>query len=145
MRGQAVGDWSRDRLGQYTFTYRENYRSTGRVSLSPALPISDTRFGHQAVAPYIEGLLPENPDVRAAWAAELETGETAFDVLAAMGRDCVGAVQFAHLDALDELTRRAADCRPVTGCRIDRYATCPHRIAVRGWPQQPVRPPAAMG
>ena len=85
LRGQIVGDWRRNRLGQYTFTYREDYRSTGRVPLSPALPISDTRFGHQAVAAYVDGLLPENPDVRAAGAAELKSGEAAFDLLAAMG------------------------------------------------------------
>ncbi|MBS9533657.1 type II toxin-antitoxin system HipA family toxin [Mycobacterium sp. M1] len=118
LRGQIVGDWSRNRLGQYTFTYREGYRNTGRIPLSPALPISDTRFGHQAVTAYVEGLLPESPDVRGAWAAELKTGETAFDLLAVMGRDCVGAVQFAHDDALDELTRRAADYRPVSNTEI---------------------------
>jgi serine/threonine-protein kinase HipA len=118
LRGQIVGDWLRNHLGQYTFTYRENYRSTGRVPLSPALPISDTRFGHQAVAAYVEGLLPENPDVRAAWAAELKTGETAFDLLAAMGRDCVGAVQFVREDTPGELARRAADYRPVTDTEI---------------------------
>lgn len=118
LRGQIVGDWSRNRLGQYTFTYRENYRSTGRIPLSPALPISDTRFGHQAVAAYVEGLLPENPEVRAVWASELKTSETAFDLLAAMGRDCVGAVQFAHEDALDELAQRAADYRLVTDTEI---------------------------
>lgn len=116
--GQIVGDWYRNRLGQYTFTYRENYRRTGRVPLSPALPISDTRFGHQAVAAYVEGLLPENPDVRAVWASELKTSETAFDLLAAMGRDCVGAVQFAHEGARDELAQRAADYRPVTDTDI---------------------------
>lgn len=118
LRGQIVGDWSRNHLGQYTFTYRENYRSTGRIPLSPALPISDTRFGHQAVAAYVEGLLPENPEVRAVWASELKTSETAFDLLAAMGRDCVGAVQFAHEDALDELAQRAADYRLVTDTEI---------------------------
>lgn len=118
LRGQIVGDWSRNHLGQYTFSYRENYRSTGRIPLSPALPISDTRFGHQAVAAYVEGLLPENPEVRAVWASELKTSETAFDLLAAMGRDCVGAVQFAHEDALDELAQRAADYRLVTDTEI---------------------------
>lgn len=118
MRGQIVGDWSRNRLGQYTFTYRENYRSAGRIPLSPALPISDSRFGHQAVAAYVDGLLPENPAVRAAWAAELKTGETAFDLLASMGRDCVGAVQFAREDTLDELARRVADYRPVSDTEI---------------------------
>lgn len=118
LRGQIVGDWSRNRLGQYTFAYRENYRRTGRVPLSPALPISDTRFGHQAVAAYVEGLLPENPDVRAVWAVELKTSETAFDLLAAMGRDCVGAVQFAYEGARDELAQRAADYRPVTDTEI---------------------------
>ncbi|BBX11918.1 MULTISPECIES: type II toxin-antitoxin system HipA family toxin [Mycobacteriaceae] len=118
LRGQVVGDWSRNRLGQYTFAYRESYRRTGRVPLSPALPIGDIRFGHQAVAAYVEGLLPENPGVRAAWASELRASDNAFDLLAAMGRDCVGAVQFAREDALDELAQRAVDYRPVSDTEI---------------------------
>lgn len=118
LRGQIVGDWSRNRMGQYTFTYRQDYRGTGRIPLSPALPISDTRFGHQAISAYVEGLLPENPNVRTAWAAELNTTESAFDLLAAMGKDCIGAVQFAHDDELDQLGQRAADYRPVTDTAI---------------------------
>lgn len=120
LRGQIVGDWSRNRVGQYTFAYREGYRSTGRIPLSPALPISDTRFGHQAIAAYVEGLLPESPAVRAAWAAELQTSDTAFDLLAAMGRDCLGAVQFVHEDALDELRQRPADYRRVSDAKIGK-------------------------
>lgn len=118
LRGEAVADWTRNRLGQYSFTYREAYRSTGRTPLSPALPISDTRFGHQAVAAYVEGLLPESAAVRTAWATELQTSDTAFDLLAAMGRDCVGAVQFAPEDALDELHQRKTDYRPTTPDKI---------------------------
>lgn len=120
LRGQIVGDWSRNRLGQYSFAYRESYRSTGRVPLSPALPISDIRFGHQAIAAYVEGLLPESPAVRAAWAAELQTGDTAFDLLAAMGRDCVGAVQFVDDDALDALSQRPVDYRRVSDAKISK-------------------------
>lgn len=118
LRGRVIGDWTRNRLGQYSFTYRQDYRSTGRIPLSPALPISDTRYGHQALAAYVEGLLPESATVRAAWAAELQTSDTAFDLLAAMGRDCVGAVQFTVEDALDELTERSADYRRVTSKEI---------------------------
>jgi serine/threonine-protein kinase HipA len=120
LRGQIVGDWSRNRVGQYVFAYRESYRSTGRVPLSPALPISDTRFGHQAIASYVEGLLPESPGVRAAWAAELQTSDTAFDLLAAMGRDCLGAVQFVYEDALEELGQRPADYRRVSDAKIGK-------------------------
>lgn len=118
LRGEVVGDWSRNRLGQYTFAYREAYRNTGRTPLSPALPISDTRFGHQAVAAYVEGLLPESAAARTAWATELQTTDTAFDLLAAMGRDCVGAVQFAAVDLLDELGHRKTDYRPTTATKI---------------------------
>ncbi|MEB3031794.1 HipA N-terminal domain-containing protein [[Mycobacterium] nativiensis] len=85
---------------------------------SAEAPSSDTRFGHQAVAAYVEGLLPENPDVRAAWAAELKAGGTAFDLLAVMGWDCIGAVHFAREDTPDELAQRAADYRPVTDTEV---------------------------
>ena len=123
LRDEAIGDWSRNRLGQYSFTYREAYRNTGRIPLSPSLPISDTRFGHQAVAAYVEGLLPESPAARTAWATELQTSDTAFELLAAMGRDCIGAVQFAPEDALDELRHRKSDYRPTTAKKIgDRLA-----------------------
>jgi serine/threonine-protein kinase HipA len=48
----------------------------------------------EKVAHYFEGLLPDSDAIRKRVAARFKTGSTeAFDLLAAIGRDCVGALQ----------------------------------------------------
>ncbi|MDP9118485.1 MAG: HipA domain-containing protein [Actinomycetota bacterium] len=109
LAGTPVGKVSRTPGERYTFTYTDEYRRTGRVPLSPTLPIGTGPFKSHHIGAYLEGLLPEKDAVRQQWAAEMDTGDNAFDLLTGMGLDCVGAVQFVPTDQLVDLEIRLAD------------------------------------
>ncbi len=66
--------------------------------LSASLPLREERFKPSESAPYFEGLLPEGA-VRATIASKLGISEAnGFDMLAALGADCAGAVMVLSKD-----------------------------------------------
>jgi len=97
MNGELVGKWYFTRsdaaVFEYDITWRESPR-TRPLSLSlPFLPGNDAhRGGH--VAAWFDNLLPESREIRERIGARFHTPSLQpFDLLAAIGRDCVGAVQ----------------------------------------------------
>ena len=114
--GETVGTLERlSRHSEPTFSYDETYLSTGSTPLSVRLPLSAQTYGRQAIVPFIEGLLPENPDTRARWASRLGTDqEDTFTLLSVMGWDCPGAVQFSVPDELPEMVARSSETVPVS-------------------------------
>jgi len=96
MNGELVGVWSRTRTGGHRLTYEETWLSSPRRrSLSLSLPIGPSReIAGAAVSSYFENLLPDNANIRRRLGARFRTrGTGAFELLTAIGRDCVGAVQ----------------------------------------------------
>ena len=64
------------------------------MSLSLPFNLNNEPLKGDNVAHYFEGLLPDSDAIRKRVAARFKTGSTdAFDLLAAIGRDCVGALQ----------------------------------------------------
>ena len=91
-----VGTYSRAASGATSFRYGDGWLASDRsfpVSLS--LPLSDRVWTGDAIASVFDGLLPDDRTVRDAIAAR-EGADSAgtFDLLAAIGRDCVGALRF---------------------------------------------------
>ena len=96
MNGELVGVWSRTRTGGHRLTYDEAWLySPRRRSLSLSLPIGPSReITGAPVSNYFENLLPENDNIRRRLSTRFHTrGTEAFELLTAIGRDCVGAVQ----------------------------------------------------
>ncbi len=96
MNGELVGVWSRTRTGGHRLTYEETWlHSPRRRSLSLSLPIGPSReITGAPVSNYFENLLPENDNIRRRLSTRFRTrGTAAFELLTAIGRDCVGAVQ----------------------------------------------------
>jgi len=96
MNGQHVGVWSRhaarDTLG-YSKTWFD--APEGRP-LSLSLPFQPGNLPHQGdtVRNYFSNLLPDSQPILERLAQRFKTGTTeAFDLLAEIGRDCVGALQ----------------------------------------------------
>lgn len=103
-----MGVLDRDGDGETTSTYLPEYVSDGDVALSARLPIQAAPHAAARVRPYLAGLLPENAATRRAWAAQLGVdADDAFGILARMGWDCPGAVQFCREEDLHELRARA--------------------------------------
>ncbi|MFN0314922.1 MAG: type II toxin-antitoxin system HipA family toxin [Burkholderiales bacterium] len=105
MNGELVGVWSRTRTGGHRMTYEETWlHSPRRRSLSLSLPIGPSRENSgAAVSSYFENLLPDNENIRRRLSARFRIrGTEAFELLAAIGRDCVGAVQLLPPDTVPE-------------------------------------------
>ena len=96
MNGLRVGTWTQSRgshLLQYDPTWVDS--PAGRV-LSLSLPFTPGNVAHRgdAVANYFDNLLPDSDAIRSRIRSRFGTSSTeAFDLLTAIGRDCVGAVQ----------------------------------------------------
>ncbi|HYB24236.1 MAG TPA: type II toxin-antitoxin system HipA family toxin [Solirubrobacteraceae bacterium] len=92
-RLERVAEHSRD----YTFSYTN---ATRPISLS--LPLERKSFDAQASRPFFEGLLPEDT-VRDRLARQLKLAPgDSYGLLAAIGRDCAGALQVLESKRLSE-------------------------------------------
>lgn len=96
MNGQRVGTWQRTRTGGHRFIYEPSWIASPRVRpLSLSLPLTpDRTVLGPVVAHYFDNLLPDDERIRRRVGARFKLGSTdIFDLLQAIGRDCVGAVQ----------------------------------------------------
>jgi serine/threonine-protein kinase HipA len=96
MNGERVGTWQRTRTGGHRFVYEESWLASARVRpLSLSLPITpDRAVAGPVVANFFDNLLPDDERIRRRVSARFRVGSTdVFELLQAIGRDCVGAVQ----------------------------------------------------
>ena len=110
MNGELVGTWSVDR-GSHRLTYEQAWlASPRRRSLSLSLPITSAlEIRGPVVANYFDNLLPDNDRIRERIARRYKTKSIeVFELLQAIGRDCVGAVQLLPIgtqpQGWDEIT-----------------------------------------
>lgn len=97
MNGFFVGTWSRSRDGREVLEYAPDWPNSrqGRP-LSLSLPFTPGNAPHRSdkVRSYFENLLPDSREIRERVARRYHVGKLdAFDLLAEIGRDCVGALQ----------------------------------------------------
>ncbi|MGH8076425.1 MAG: type II toxin-antitoxin system HipA family toxin [Lysobacter sp.] len=97
MNGEFVGTWRLGTDGRDILEYDQDWQtsSQGRP-LSLSLPFTPGTSPHrgEAVRSYFDNLLPDSQDIRARAASRFGARSTdAFDLLAQIGRDCVGALQ----------------------------------------------------
>ncbi|MFT4066074.1 type II toxin-antitoxin system HipA family toxin [Paraburkholderia sp.] len=101
MNGLPVGYWETTRGGE-RLTYLDEWIDDpqGRpLSLSLPFTPGNQPYRGQIVADYFDNLLPDSEPIRRRIAARYRTGGTApFALLAALGRDCVGALQMLPPD-----------------------------------------------
>lgn len=104
--GEVAGTLTRsNRQGQIEFTYDDRWRlGSEAYALSLSLPLAGRTFAGQAVSYYLKGLLSDDPSRLSRIAAQYGVAPSdAFGLLANIGEDCPGAVQFARSDRLDAL------------------------------------------
>lgn len=99
--GERVGSWHIPTRGEDELLYDEHWlRSALGRPLSLSLPLIG-RAAHKgdAVRNYFDNLLPDSIPIRERIARRFRTGSAdAFDLLQAIGRDCVGAIQLLGED-----------------------------------------------
>ena len=97
MNGARLGTWSLAPNAPDTLQYDLDWAQSeqGRP-LSLSLPFTPGNAPHRGekVRAYFENLLPDSKDIRERLARRFKTGSTdAFELLAEIGRDCVGALE----------------------------------------------------
>ena len=114
-----VGRYTRAPDGATSFRYDPDWLSSDRAfPISLSMPLSDRIWSGEGAASYFDGLLPDDRTVREKIAAR-EHAESAgiFDLLAVIGRDCVGALRFVP-EGADPGDPTRMDYRPVSDDEI---------------------------
>ena len=131
MHGQLAGRITGGGAGRASFRYDRAHLAAGGTPLSLSMPPS---HGPHEAGQWIDGLLPDNPRVREAWA--IRSGAASprpIDLLATdIGHDCAGA----------EPTPPADPARPrVVLCGAETATgTCGRRLVSRPCPLHPTSP-----
>lgn len=95
MNGILVGKLEKTPSSGLAFTYDQNWLNTpGSRPLSLSLPLVTQHFSGDIVYNFFDNLLPDNAQVRSRIQSQFRlVSDKPFDLLAAIGKDCVGAVQ----------------------------------------------------
>lgn len=96
MNRRKVGQYFRDPDGAFAFTYAPEWLAwENTLPISRSLPLRAERYVGQPVIAVFENLLPDSDDIRRRVAERVGAdGVDSFSLLARIGRDCVGALQF---------------------------------------------------
>ena len=122
MNGEHVGTWAATRSGVPSFSYDAQWmRSPSARALSLSLPLTaDGEHRGDLVAHYFDNLLPDSAAIRKRLATRFKTRSTAaFDLLAAIGRDCVGAVQLLP-EGAEPTGWNRVDASPLSDDQVER-------------------------
>ncbi|RQH07145.1 type II toxin-antitoxin system HipA family toxin [Paraburkholderia dinghuensis] len=121
--GEHVGTWAVTPTGDMELRYDAAWKQSaaGRpLSLSLPFGVGDRPLRGERVHNYFDNLLPDSPQIRRRIATRFSTETVeAFDLLKAIGRDCVGAVQLLGEDESPENVG-AIEGTPLTDAAIER-------------------------
>jgi serine/threonine-protein kinase HipA len=128
--GREVGRVRQDQRGRLTFTYDDRWRRRrDAYPLSLSMPLAAAEHGHAVVEAFLWGLLPDNSHILDRWGRRFRvSARSAFALLANVGEDCAGAVQFVRPERLDVLLGVA----PAPVRWLDAAAVAERLRALRG-------------
>jgi serine/threonine-protein kinase HipA len=103
---RLVGHLQKEPSGAIEFRYDREWLDRSRAfPVSLSLPMREDAWRGEPVAAVFENLLPDSAELRRRVAEKVgAAGTDAYSLLAAIGRDCVGALQFIAGDATPEGT-----------------------------------------
>lgn len=115
MNGEHVGIWTLAPNNAHRFTYSESWLTSSAsrpLSLSMPLQPAAVPYRGDVVESFFDNLLPDSREIRRRLQSRFHTHTTdAFDLLAEIGRDCIGAVQLLPIDqapiGVDRIDSRA--------------------------------------
>lgn len=96
LNGRRIGQLRKQPSGAVDFAYDPDWLSWDYAfAVSLSLPLRDDRYVGAQVLAVFDNLLPDNDRIRRRVAERVGAeGDDAYSLLAAIGRDCVGALQF---------------------------------------------------
>jgi len=104
--GAVAGEVMRDRDNKLAFAYAQEWlRSDVAMPVSLSLPLDAAQHPSGTIEAFIWGLLPDNELVLGKWAKQFHvSARNPFSLIANVGEDCAGAVQFVRRERLDDPT-----------------------------------------
>lgn len=118
--GQVVARVERTRAGVLRLTYEQHARRSVDTPLSLSLPPRLGSFTGKPVEGFLWGLLPDNDRALAAIASRHGAdSRDPLSLLAGVGKDCAGAVQFCRPDEVDATIDRAGALLPMSESDIE--------------------------
>jgi len=119
LNGRLVGQLRRRSSGAIDFQYDRSWLEwDDAIPVSLSLPVREDRYIGDPVIAVLDNLLPDNEPIRRRLADRAHAdGYDAYSLLAAVGRDCVGALQFLPEGAVPT-PAEAIDARQVSDKEI---------------------------
>lgn len=120
INGRRVGRLEKASTGAISFQYGEEWLAwEHRFAVSLSLPLTPVAYRGAEVAAVFDNLLPDRDTVRRRVAERMGAQGTDFySLLEAIGRDCVGAMQFRAEGDTDP-DEAGVRCEPVSDARIE--------------------------
>jgi len=119
MNGIKVGIWSISTNGVHEFQYENtwlHHNQTRPVSLS--IPLGEGAIRGTVVSSFFDNLLPDSTEIRQRIRSRYNAASiSAFDLLAEIGRDCVGAIQLLPIDE-EPASRECIEGRKISDHQI---------------------------
>jgi HipA-like protein len=96
LNGRLVGRLRRESSGAIDFKYDQSWLDwASAIPVSLSMPLREDRYIGDPVLAVFENLLPDNADIRRRLAERSQAeGSDPYSLLSAVGRDCIGALQF---------------------------------------------------
>jgi serine/threonine-protein kinase HipA len=122
LNGELLGQWTLLGNGTHELLYADSwYRSASVRPLSLSLPMTGQPLRGRVVENYFDNLLPDSTEIRRRVQMNFKTASTsAFDLLAAIGRDCVGAVQLLPMN-MAPLGWNTTEAQPLSQAEIEQW------------------------
>ena len=122
MNGELLGQWTLLGNGTHELTYADSwYHSASVRPLSLSLPITGQALRGRMVEYYFDNLLPDSIEIRRRVQTNFRTASTsAFDLLSAIGRDCVGAVQLLPI-GIEPIGWNRIEVQPLRSQEIEQW------------------------
>jgi serine/threonine-protein kinase HipA len=124
LNGRLVGRLRRETSGVIDFQYDATWLAwENALPVSLSLPLREDRYVGDPVIAVFDNLLPDNDEIRRRLAERVRAqGFDAYSLLAAIGRDCVGALQFLP-DGIEPGSAGNIEGRPIDDAEIARIVT----------------------
>ena len=134
--GHLAGEISQLSSGQLRFAYDSTWRtSQDAYPLSLSMPLTASEHKHQAINAFLWGLLPDNTRTLDQYGRQFGVSSgNPVALLAHIGADCAGAVQFAVPEHVDELRGSSSERQRVEWISETEVATELRSVREQGIP-----------
>lgn len=114
LNGIRVGVWSIGKNGVHEFQYEDSWLHHAQVRpVSLSIPLGERKIQGEVVSSFFDNLLPDSTEIRQRIRSRYGASSiSSFDLLAEIGRDCVGAIQLIPVDE-EPASQGSIEGRPI--------------------------------